>query len=118
MAACAAVVVLALLACPVAGSGAVPTMIAAMSLRDAASQQSQVQVALQLAQQERDLTREFNELHATEGDHWPPHNTLIRMQAARTRRMVRFRDNDIIIVSYPKVGLGPSSSLLASRRCC
>ena len=39
-----------------------------------------------------------------EDDVWPPPNTLLRKQTELSRRRVTLRDNDTVIVSFPKVG--------------
>lgn len=34
---------------------------------------------------------------------WPPDNPVLEYQCAKSRAKVKIRDNDVIIVSYPKV---------------
>ena len=89
------------------GSAALPSLIAAAPMEVAVVEQLQKRRIASLSAAERQmvdqLNNNINDLASKAGEQWPPPNHLLRRQTAKTRARIQCRDNDIIIVSFPKV---------------
>lgn len=89
-------------------SSETPLLIASAPMEVALSVKKIHLIEQQLFAQEKYLQEKYSKRTDSTSAYdtqWPPQNLLLRVQAARTRRMLQCRDTDIIIVSFPKVNM-------------
>ena len=82
-----------------------PSIIAALDMNVAAPTMRERNRMAELGSQDATLRKILDEhiANPSPSDEWPPGNALLRSQTAVTRRRVKCRDTDVILVSYPKV---------------